>query len=677
MMGASMRRVGLTLALAIIVLVVLLWAGRRSGPEPEEAAPAPSADEGASGEASLVGGGLEAMPGRVEGHIYDSSGQPVAGAAVILRTADAPEPKPALDQTLSDESGFYACTAERGGRCMVRAEADGFAPQEQPVEFRDASPLTVDFRLVRLARIEGQVVAEGGVDTTRVKVCYRGQNETSGEGMVDLDAYGRFAWGLAPGDYALHMAPNAVKSSDGEMPGTLPYAQLAFAVRRGDPGPHELLPDDELVHQHPLHLEEGEEVDDLVIVLANRRNHVGGRVITNTGEPVAGATMLLRAGGTWLGKALSAKNGGFSIDHIPLDEDPGDIVLAVSGTPNARDRYPNPLPVALGQADVLVRIEREYEIIEHELSGQVVDRKTGKGLRGAELAHPSEWRVKPIVAGRNGRFEVTVTGVVGQEKPSRHCWRVSAEGYVTRNVVLDFDPEHPPEERILLALDRADSELTITFHLPEGITEKEVKGLSAELIPAGFEVDQALPTIPVVSHELSRGEHTFTAPLRFSQAVSPGSYQLYTNAYYLKTLEGEGGGAEGMPTYWSFNDISFLEVSVAQGANACEVHLGGNATLAIRMPNVPIKEITGRLWHSAELVEADSAFGRLFANNGNTQFSFFGPVGAGQRILVPALPSGSYALDMFLLPEKGERRREHLLVNLRGGATSPIAISMP
>lgn len=82
--------------------------------------------------------------GRIVGRVTDHAGNPVAGAAVVARHADAGVPGRA---TRTGDTGGFQLTGLPAGRYAVRAERDGLAPAEQAVELEQGEREAVIFRL--------------------------------------------------------------------------------------------------------------------------------------------------------------------------------------------------------------------------------------------------------------------------------------------------------------------------------------------------------------------------------------------------------------------------------------------------------------------------------------------------------------------------------------------------
>jgi len=94
--------------------------------------------------------------GRVEGHVRDQSGAPIANAQVfVVGTAL---------QTLSDRSGAYAFAAVPAGRVVVRAAFIGYKSAEAAIIVRGGKTTTQDLKLEQTAvQLQEITVAPGGV----------------------------------------------------------------------------------------------------------------------------------------------------------------------------------------------------------------------------------------------------------------------------------------------------------------------------------------------------------------------------------------------------------------------------------------------------------------------------------------------------------------------------------
>jgi len=94
--------------------------------------------------------------GRVEGHVRDQSGAPIANAQVfVVGTAL---------QTLSDRSGAYAFAAVPVGRVVVRAAFIGYKSAEAAIIVRGGKTTTQDLKLEQTAvQLQEITVAPGGV----------------------------------------------------------------------------------------------------------------------------------------------------------------------------------------------------------------------------------------------------------------------------------------------------------------------------------------------------------------------------------------------------------------------------------------------------------------------------------------------------------------------------------
>ncbi|HYC76444.1 MAG TPA: carboxypeptidase regulatory-like domain-containing protein, partial [Planctomycetota bacterium] len=154
----------------------------------------------------------------VRGRLLTDAGDPIAGGALRLDRASDPfsfdvsvfegmfADKPPLAAAVSGADGAFECVAPANGSFVVQGSAPGRAPQtSKTFELRqDWDPPTVEVRLPAGRRIEGTVVADGGVPIRGAQVVvFNGAGGPAGPtarcALVRTDAAGKFqADGASP-----------------------------------------------------------------------------------------------------------------------------------------------------------------------------------------------------------------------------------------------------------------------------------------------------------------------------------------------------------------------------------------------------------------------------------------------------------------------------------------------
>lgn len=615
---------------------------------------------------------VRAIHVRIQGHVHDTSNTPVSQATVSLRplSANRTEERPDSPQRTPDAKGFFSFTVDRTGTYIVSITAEGFAPDEKSVEINEERDKIVDFRIERLTKVAGRIIAQGNVDTANLRVFYRASMASAVLGTLDLDTSGAFSKKLPPNQYTLAVCRSIEQFQDQQSP----VGIVMFAVRRGQPGSCNLLPADRLIREYPLILRESQAIDDLVFVLPNRHNRVKGRVVTPTGDPVEMARLFLaNSHGDFGGDAVSDTQGMFSIDYIPFSRDPGDLYLGITATPNPLDVYPPPLEVALGQTDVLLVVQRQSRIASYTIEGRVIDRQTSKGI--ADAAISSGVGRESVYTAVDGTFKVESAPLADRENILEY--NVKADGYADTYFVVSVDLRNPPPEPAVIYLDRANSLLTIRFTLPRDVSSAEVLLLSAELTPPDSDQESqsgsAKASIPLMDWTHG-GEPENAAPASFetTKEVPSGDYELFVSATYAHMSNTEEKNLAGASTRIVYGDAFFDTMSVAPGESEHVVQLGGNAILSVFLPSTPAKAVRGKIWHAPKKTESKTLIGRLHDNNGCTDFSSEGGIDPAKPLLIPGLPAGLFFAEVTITPQTGDDIEIECPVELRDGMTTTL-----
>jgi hypothetical protein len=107
------------------------------------------------------------------GRVVDPSGKPIAGARVIVRSAEFPNRDgiPAQDEGVSDETGAFLLNrsgAVKGSTDFATVSARGYATKSYP--FDGLSLDALEYRLERARSVTGRVVTADGKPVDRVRV---------------------------------------------------------------------------------------------------------------------------------------------------------------------------------------------------------------------------------------------------------------------------------------------------------------------------------------------------------------------------------------------------------------------------------------------------------------------------------------------------------------------------
>lgn len=611
----------------------------------------------------------------VTGHVRDASEAPIPGAALLLRPVpvDATEDVAPLVQRLSDESGFYSFSPKCPGNYALSAVAEGFVAEERVIKVREGKDITLDFHLERLALVSGIVVSEGGLDTRRIKVTYTSRDNRLERGVAELDGSGRFSLALAPGAYTFGVCSSTHSMTVEGTTDTLPYGALHFAVRKGRSAPRALQPTDKLVFEHALSLHGGEVVDDLVVVLPARANRVAGRVVTQTGEAVEQAHLCLVHDGVPIGNTASDASGMFALEHLAVTAKEAEgFLLSVSGTPNPRDQFPAPQEVYLGQQDALVVIQRGYEPMRLTLSGRVVDSNTGAGIRNAAIS-PESSSKPPVISGRNGSFKLTVSMLADQARTLGY--RVTAEGYMEQVIPLRLDPQAPPAEPVLFALDAATSELTVRFLPPAELSLSQITSISADLSFPISEPASEAAYVPLCAWQYSESPDQVPPPLSFTKKVFPQVYRLVTHFFYTISPDSSRNELTGFPSRISYKHIRVDEIPVQRSGSKYDIEISGDAQLEIALPTIHIKEVSGRIWHCEKVVERENHIDKIVQNNGYTGFiATYDESEVPVSCVVPYLPPGIFFTELEVTPMEGLPRTKQELIELENGMTTVVSV---
>jgi len=665
---STVRLVGWVLVVLVLLAVWLVrsWLPSHVPPVPEVGRLSPTPVEAPK---RVV---VRVIRAHIQGHVYDTSSTPVSQATVSLRPLSANRTEERLDssQRTPDAKGFFSFPVDRTGTYVVSVSAEGFAPDEKSVEIDEERDKIVDFRMERLTKVAGRIVAQGNVDTANLRVVYRANMGSAVLGTLDLDTSGAFSKELPPGQYTFAVCRSVEQFQDQ----LSPVGVVMFAVRRGQPGSSNLLPTDRLIREYPLILRESQAIDDLVFVLPNRHNRVEGRVVTAMGDPVEMARLFLAdPHGNFGGDAVSDAQGMFSINYIPLSEDAGGLYLGISATPNPLDVYPSPLEVTLGQTDVLLVVQRQSRIDSYTIKGRVIDRRTGKGIANAAIS--SGGGRESVYSTVDGTFEVESAPLADRENILEY--NIKADGYADTYFVVSVDLRNPPQEPAVIYLDRVNSLLTIRFTLPRNVSSSEVLLLSAELTPPDSDQEpqsgSAKASIPLMDWTYG-GEPENAAPASFetTKEVPSGDYELFVSGTYTHMLNTDEKNLAGDSTRIVYRDAFFDTMSVAPGENEHTVQLGGNAVLSILLPSMSAKAVRGKIWHAPKKTEGKTPIGSLHDNNGCTDFSSEGSIDPTKPLSVPGLPGGSFFAEVTITPQTGDDIEIECPVELRDGMTTTL-----
>jgi hypothetical protein len=304
--------------------------GRFGGLPPRDNAPPPT--------------GTAKITGRV---MSAETGSPVRRAQININSRDAGFGR----AVATDSEGRYELAGLPAGRYRLFVNKAGFVPLEygQARPFETGKPLDItagqllekiDFSLPRGSAITGRITDEFGDPVADVQVEALRYQFVSGERQLvsagrgaqtdDLGAYR--IYGLLPGDYIVRA------SMRGNMP---PGPRNAETEPTGYPGTYYPGVTD-VTQAQTVSAALGQETSAIGFALVPARlSRISGTVMSSDGRPLAGAMVMLRAGGTGFGGpranliGMVAANqqvradGGFQLNNVP----PGDYVLDVQQRP--------------------------------------------------------------------------------------------------------------------------------------------------------------------------------------------------------------------------------------------------------------------------------------------------------------------------------------------------------
>jgi hypothetical protein len=280
---------------------------------------------------------------RLVGRITGAGGAPLAGAKVQLRSADAGEyfweGHALLQDQTTDVDGMVAFPGVPRSRVRVEAVATGHATGTiAALEVSGAgADQEFELRLERGAELAGQVVDTDRrpIAGARIHLIHQPEHQ--------------FYWGdyLPP---VPEREPDAVSDADGNF--------RVAGLPRLEPGApsRSLL----LAQADEIGIGAAKEVraDQAVTITIPRGVRAAGVVVTGSGAPLAGATVLLHQDTPWgyqaqKAMATSGADGSFALPLVP----PGDYELSANASIGAAPAMP--LSLLRDVADLRLRIERD------------------------------------------------------------------------------------------------------------------------------------------------------------------------------------------------------------------------------------------------------------------------------------------------------------------------------
>ena len=156
----------------------------------------------------------QAATGRLSGRLTDPQDQPVAGAALRLKSASG---APALEAA-SDSEGNFAFAAVPPGEYELSAAAPGFAEARKTVRMDEGAALTVDLRFARLAARADTVTVTADVKEIDVASPDPAMKVFAGEDLLDANP-GRPGAPISIPGYPVETASSGIKAPQYFAPG--------------------------------------------------------------------------------------------------------------------------------------------------------------------------------------------------------------------------------------------------------------------------------------------------------------------------------------------------------------------------------------------------------------------------------------------------------------------------
>jgi hypothetical protein len=300
-----------------------------------------------------------ASTGRIAGRVtVDGTDTPIAGARIMLLPAAPPMgPFGMPPQATSDQDGRFALENVAPGAYRVHVQKVGFASMDEPglpdraeaAQINAGQTTTIDRRLQRGGVIAGKVLDTSGepAPETMVMALRRSNLSIRGAGPRLLPTGGgqptndlgefRLA-GLAPGEYYVAALARGTVAFGG--PAVMPPSDGAASAMTFYPGTI-----DEAA-AHPVTVAAGATAENIVISMQSVPGfNVSGRVVDDSGAPVAGAMVTLMTDGrgpAFLGPHAGAQTGD-------------DGVFTIAQVPSGTYRVTASVPIMMGGPGGVVR----------------------------------------------------------------------------------------------------------------------------------------------------------------------------------------------------------------------------------------------------------------------------------------------------------------------------------
>lgn len=311
---------------------------------------------------------LRRNDGNLGGTVTDDNGSAVAGAKVVLKSADG---KQEIDSTETGADGTYEFAGIRPGEYLVEvAKTSEYGAASETAQVDPGVKNNRDIRVNRAdGGVEGTVVDENGNAVANATVTIYGDGV---EEELSTNAEGKFALtGLRPGNYRVEVAAT---TEYGATAGT-------FTVEPGSTA-------------------------TLTLEVNRNKSTVSGQVSDDAHQVIEGADVTITdVEGTVVATETTDADGNFTVENLA----PGTYTAAIDET-ETHNADSKEFTVVAGEFTDLVTLTAGRKA--GTLVGQVVDADTGKPITGATLTLIANGADaadgKNITVNGEGAFEVPV-----------------------------------------------------------------------------------------------------------------------------------------------------------------------------------------------------------------------------------------------------------------------------